>query len=145
VGFYGPIAPPVPNAPSSRICGQNPRNDADATFRDPHISVINCCGSAGTPPVLTQHATIGGRLPEWQTSKCISSVSFVRIESKIFYKTQETQAQKMMDQNFEIRILSLRFIEIFKKASRGPSAANLDHYGRGQTRSEWGPCDQFSS
>jgi len=23
-----------------------------------------------------------------------------------------------------------------KKASRGPSAADLDHYGRGQTRSE---------
>jgi len=28
------------------------------------------------------------------------------------------------------------FFEIFKKASRGPSAANLDHYGRGQTRSQ---------
>jgi len=27
------------------------------------------------------------------------------------------------------------FFEIFKKALRGPSAANLDHYGRGQTRS----------
>ena len=43
VGFYGPIAPPVPNAPSSRICGQNLRNDADATFLDPHISVADCC------------------------------------------------------------------------------------------------------
>jgi len=98
-------APPVPNAPSSRICGQNPRNDADATFQDPHISVVDCCCSAGTPLVLTQHATIGGRLPEWQTSKCISSVSCVRIESKYFCNTQETQTQKMMDQNFEIRIL----------------------------------------
>jgi len=84
VGFYGPIVPPVPNAPSSRICGQNPRNDADATFLDPHISVVDCCCSAGTPPVLTQHATIGGRLPEWQTSKCISFISFVRIESNFF-------------------------------------------------------------
>ena len=86
VGFYGPIVPPVPNAPSSRICGQNPRNDADATFVDPHISDVNCCCSAGsgTPPVLTQLATIGGRLPEWQTSKCIFSVSFVRIDSKFF-------------------------------------------------------------
>ena len=38
------------------------------------------------------------------------------------------------------------FFEIFKKASsRGPSAADLDHYGRGQTRSKWGPCDQVSS
>jgi len=25
---------------------------------------------------------------------------------------------------------------MFKKASRGTSAADLDHYGRGQTRSE---------
>jgi len=28
------------------------------------------------------------------------------------------------------------FFEIFKKASRSPSAADLDHYARGQTRSE---------
>jgi len=27
------------------------------------------------------------------------------------------------------------FFEIFKKVSRGPSAADLDHYGRSQTRS----------
>jgi len=32
--------PPVPNAPSLRICGQDPRNNADATFLDPHI--VNC-------------------------------------------------------------------------------------------------------
>ena len=68
-------------------------------------SVIDCCCSAGTPPVLTQHATIGGRLPEWQALKCISSVSFVRIESKFFYNTQQTQTQKMMDPNFEIQML----------------------------------------
>jgi len=45
---------------------------------------------------------------------------------------------KMMDQNFEIRILwFLRiFLKVFKKASPGPSAADLDHYGRGQTRSK---------
>ena len=43
-----------------------------------------------------------------------------------------------MDQNFEIRFwdFSEFFLEIFKKASRGPSAADLDHYDRGQTRSE---------
>jgi len=29
-------------------------------------------------------ACYGGRLPEWQTSKCISTVSFVRIESSFF-------------------------------------------------------------
>ena len=68
--------------------------------------------------ILPLHATIGGRLPEWQTSKCVSSVSFVRIESNyfIFYNTQETQTQKMMDQNFEIRILwFLRFFLKFWK------------------------------
>ena len=32
-------------------------------------------------------------------------VIFVRIESNFFYNTQETQTQKMMDRNFEIRIL----------------------------------------
>jgi len=63
------------------------------------------------------HATIGGRLPEWHTSKCISSVSFVRIESNFLYNTQETQTQKkMMDQNFEIWILwFLRFFFKFSK------------------------------
>jgi len=36
-------------------------------------------------------------------------------------------------------------LEIFKKALRDPSAVDLDHYGRGQTRSEYGPYDQVSS
>ena len=35
VGFYGPIAAPVTIAPIS-----DPRNDADATFLDPHIWTI---------------------------------------------------------------------------------------------------------
>jgi len=98
VGFYGPIAPPVPNAPISRICGQNSRNDADATFLNPHIR-RRLRFHAATPPVLPLHATIGGRLPQWQTSKCISSVSFVRIES-IFYNTQETQTEKNHEPEF---------------------------------------------
>jgi len=52
---------------------------------------------AATPPVLPLHAMIGGRLPEWQTSKCISSVSFVivRIESEFFLRyTGDTDAKK---------------------------------------------------
>jgi len=45
--------------------------------------------------------------------------------------------QKMMDQNFEIRILwFLRIFYIFKTALRSPSVADLDRYGRDQTRSE---------
>ena len=69
------------------------------------------------------HATIHGRLPEWHTSKCISSVSFVRIQSNFFTIPRRCRCKKMMDQNFEIRILwFLRiFFKIFNKASRsGP-------------------------
>jgi len=55
-----------------------------------------------TPPVQLQypsecHAAAAMKLPEspyGQTSKCISSVSFVQIESKFFYNTQEIQTQK---------------------------------------------------
>ena len=32
-------------------------------------------------------------------------------------------------------VIFKNFFEIFKKASCGPSAADLDHYGRGQARS----------
>ena len=68
----------------------------------------------------------------------VSSPLLLFESSRFFYNTQETQTQKRMDQNFEIRILLfLRIFEIFKKASRGSSAADLDHYGRDQTRSEY--------
>jgi len=72
---------------------------------DPHICRRLPLHDAATPPVLLLHATIGGRLSEWQTSKGISSISFVRIKSNFFYNTHETQTQKMMDQNFDIQIL----------------------------------------
>ena len=62
------------------------------------------------------HATICGRLPEWQTLKYISSVSFVRIESNFLQHTRDTDA-KMMDQNFEIRILW--FLRIFWNFQKG--------------------------
>jgi len=90
---------------------------------DPHICRRLLLHDAATPPVLLLHATIGGRLPEWQTSKCISSVSFVRIESNVSYNTQETQTQKMMDQNFEIRILC--FLKNFLKFSKRRRAVLL--------------------
>ena len=45
--FLRPDCAPRSECPSSRICGQNPRNDADATFLDPHISVVDC---RSTPP-----------------------------------------------------------------------------------------------
>jgi len=40
--FLRPDCAPRSECPSSRICGQNPRNDADATFLDPHIFVVDC-------------------------------------------------------------------------------------------------------
>jgi len=79
----------------------------------------------------------GQRYTDRQTSKSISSVSFVRIESNYFYNTQETQMQKMMDQNYDIQILCvLKNFFNFQKDVPSPSAADLDHYGRGQTRSQ---------
>jgi len=125
VGFYGPIAPPVPNAPSSEC----------PKLRSQHHAA---------PPVQLQypgerHAAAAVPLPEspyGQTSKCIFSVRFVGIESNFFYNTQETQTQNMMDQNFEIEFCDFcEFFEIFKKASRGllrpiwtiMVAAKLDH------------------
>jgi len=140
-GFYGPIAPPVLNAPSLWICGQDPRNDAGATFLDPHIVDSGFQHAAAhwrcTPLPASAYHSIGGRLPEWLTSKCISSVSFVRIKSNFFNNTQETQTQTN-----DGTILKFEFCDFweffwhFQKASRGPSAADLDHYGRGKTRSE---------
>jgi len=69
----------------------------------------------------------------------LSPPSVLFESSRIFFhNTQETQTQKMMDQNFEIRILwFLRiFLKFLKRHRTVPSAADLDHYGRGQTRSE---------
>ena len=83
-------------------------------FRMPPVRIAPefPCLHAAAPPVQSEYpaerrAAAAVPLPEspWRpTSKSISSVSFVRIESNLFCDTQETDA-KMMDQNFEIRIL----------------------------------------
>jgi len=52
---------------------------------------------------------------------------------KFFYDTQKTQTEKMMDQNVEIRIV---IFENFLKFSKRRRAADVDHYGRCQTRLE---------
>ena len=56
---------------------------------------------------------------------------------EFFYNTQETTDAKndgpeLWNSNSVILIIFLNF----QKASRGPFAADLDHYGRGQTRSQ---------
>ena len=102
VGFYGPIAPPGPNAPSSRICGQNPWNDADATFLDPHISVVDChCAARYDRREVAGMANF----------KMYLLCQFCSNRVEFFYNKQKTQTQKMIDQNFEIRILW--FLRIF--------------------------------
>ena len=99
VGFYSPIAPPVPNAPSSE-CPQ---------FRMPP-SFDRC-----TPPRRRFNQNIPPSVVLLQQCHCqnrnrgklqnLSPRSVLFESSPIFYDTQETQTQKMMDQNFEIRIL----------------------------------------
>jgi len=92
VGFNGTIAPPGPNAPSSRICDQNPRNDADERNISGSAQLCRQLPQhAATPAVLPLHATIGGRLPEWQTQN-VSPPSVLFESSRIFLQdTGQTQ------------------------------------------------------
>jgi len=96
VGFYRPIAPPVPNAPSLRICGQNPRNDAGATFVDPHISDVHYCCSASMPAASIDAARFDRReVAGMANFKMYLLRQFCsnRVEN-FFYNIQETQTQK---------------------------------------------------
>jgi len=86
-----------------------------------HAAARWCCS---TLPVSAYHS-IGGGLPEWQISKSISFVSFARIESNFLQYTVDTDA-KMMDQNFEIRIV---IFEIFLKFSKRRHAVPLRRSG----------------
>jgi len=74
--FLRPDCAPVPNASSSWICGQNPRNDADAHFW--MRTSLSSTAAARRHAASTAAARYDRRrLSECQTSKCISSVSFV--------------------------------------------------------------------
>ena len=82
-GFYGPIAPPIPNAPSSE-CPQ--ASVAVSRRTDGSIRISrrpSCCFSSAIAGIA-----IGANF-----KKSISSVSLVRIESNFFYNTQETVAK----------------------------------------------------
>ena len=122
--------PPVPNASSSEC----PRASIAARRRAASSIRISrrasCCCSSAIAGIV-----IGANF------KIYLFRQFVRIESNFFTIHRRHRRKKMMDQNFEIRILwFLRFFEIFKKASRGPLrpiwtilvAAKLDH-----SRSLW--------
>jgi len=107
------------------------------------IAARRCCSSTAaarwccTPLPVSAYHSIGGRLPEWQISKLSPpSVSFE--SSRIFFTIHRRHRRK----KWWTRILKFEFCDfkefflIFKKASHGPYAADLDHHGRSQTRSQ---------
>jgi len=106
VGFYGPIAPPVPNAASSEC----PKASITAWRRaDSSIRICRrascCCSSA-----------IAG-IAIWANFKIYLLLQFCSNRVQFFYNTQETQTQKIMDQNSEIRIVW--FLRIFWNFQKG--------------------------
>ena len=112
VGFLRPDwapefrTPPVPNAPSSEC----PRASIAARRRTAGSIRISrrasCCCSTAIAGIA-----IGANFKIYLRRQfCSNRVEF-------FYNTQETQTQKMMDQNFEIRIMW--FLSIFWHFQKG--------------------------
>jgi len=124
VGFYGPIAPPVPNAASSEC----PRASIAARRRF----------NQNIPPTVVLLQQCHCRNCHRGKLQNLSPPSFLFKSSRIFFTIHRRHRRKKR----WTRILKSdfcdfwEFFEIFKNASHGPSAADLDHYGRGQTRSE---------
>jgi len=132
LGFYGPIAPPVPNASSSE-CPQfrmPPSFDRSTTLR--RRFNYNIPASV----VLLQQCHCRNR--HRGKLQNVSPLSVLFESSRIFFTIHRRHRRK----KWWTKILKFEFcdfwefFEIFKKVSCGPSAADLDHYGRGQTRSE---------
>jgi len=136
VGFYGPIAPPVPNAPSLEC----PRTSIAVRRRAAGSIRISrrpsCCCSSAIAGIA-----IGTNFKIYLVLQFCSN----RVELFLQY-TGDADAKKWWTKILKSEFCDFwEFFEIFKKASLGPSAADLDHYGRGQIRSQYGPCDQVSS
>ena len=124
-----------PNCAPSSECPQF----ADLWSKSMEWCGRNISGSAHLCRRLPLRCTLrsAGGLPEWQTSKCISSVSFFRIKSNFFTTHRRHRRKKRWTRILKFEFCDFwEFFEIFKKVSRGPSADDLDHYGRGQTRSD---------
>ena len=105
--FYGRIAPPVPNAPSS-----DPRNDADAIFLDPHICRRLRLHAASTAAARYDRREVAG-MANFKMyllhQFCSNRVDFLQY-------TGDTDAKKWWTRIFEIRILW--FLKIFKFSKR---------------------------
>ena len=115
VGFYGPNAPPVLNATSSEC---------------PWASITARRRAAGSIRIPAERpAAAAVPLPEsphgQQTSKSISSVSLVRIESTFFTIHSRHRRKKWWNRILKFEFCDFwEFFEIFKKASRCPSSPN---------------------
>jgi len=132
VCFYGPIAPPVPNARSSNApISECPRAAIAARGRAGGSIRISrqapCCCSSAIAGIA-----IGANFKIYLLRQFCSN----RVQ--IFLQhTGDTDAKKLWTRILKFEFCDfLRIFGIFKKASSGPSVADLDHYGRGQTRSE---------
>jgi len=118
--------PPVPNAPSSQC---------------PRASIAACCRGAGSIRISRRAScccssaiagiAIGANFKMYLLRQfCSNRVKFFTIHRRHRCKKWLTRILKFEFCDF------WEFFEIFKKVLRGPSVADLDHYGRGQTRSE---------
>lgn len=127
VGFYGPIALPSSERPSSecppsfdRCMPQHCRFNQNIL---PNVVLLQQCHCRNCDRGRFQN---------------LSPPSVLFESSWIFFTIHRRHRRK----KWWTRILEFEFcdffyiLKIFKKASRGPSAADLDHYGRGQTRSQ---------
>ena len=126
-GFYVPIAPPVPNAPSSECSRASiaARHRAAGSIRISRPA--SCCCSSAIAGIA-----IGPNFKIYLLRQfCSNRVEFFfTIHRRHRCKKWWTRILKFDFVIFE------NFFKIFKKVSSGPFAADLDHYGRGQTRSE---------
>jgi len=116
---------PFPNAPSSEC----PRASIAARRRAAGSIRIcrrgSCCCSSATAGIA-----IGANFKVYLLRQfCSNRVDFSQY-------TGDTDAKKWWTRILKFELWFLRIFDIIKKASRGPSAADLDHYGRSQTRSK---------
>ena len=135
VGFYGPIAPPVPNAPSSRICGKNPRNDADATFLDPYISVGDCrCTSPRRQYCRCTLRSAGGCRNGKLKMYLLRQFCSNRVE--FFYKTQDRRKNDGPEFWNSNSVIFENFFKFSKRRRAVPLWPIWTIMVNGQTRSE---------
>ena len=140
--FYGVITPPVPNAVSCiwPQFGMLPSFDRCTPPRH-HFN-------HNIPPsivLLQQCRCCNCYLAKFE--KLSPALVLFKLSQNFFNYTHETETEEYDRPefcNFK-SMFFVEFLDIFKNASRSPSATNLDHYGHDQTRLQYGACDKVSS